>query len=276
MLTASLPLVKVGLPGLRPASRRPGRSWSAPRRLAQRLVCQAGGGADGGNGGGPEPPSNSKDEEKTKRIKEVEANLKQLGIDRSTAKRVLEIWKQAGATSPESLRNVGGVSSGAGAGEGGSCAARLSRCVLGVRAAVSFLLAHSRASTAQLLALHAPPPPHHPTPLHLHPACPRPPRPLPSPQLFVKRSLSKSVTLLVQLALDVLASGGAFYTGVAIGQSNAFGTYTLAIQYLAYFLVGVLGEWVGWGGGGGVGEGNLHGVGWLWGLWELDEWAWTG
>ncbi|GAB4818851.1 hypothetical protein N2152v2_005897 [Parachlorella kessleri] len=95
----------------------------------------------------------------SKRIKEVQENLKQLGIDRSTARRVLQIWKAAGATSPDSLRT-----------------------------------------------------------------------------LFYKRSLGKFFTLVIQLALDAGASAGAFYTGVALGQSKAFGAYTLAVEYLAYCL----------------------------------------
>ena len=57
-------------------------------------------------------------------------------------------------------------------------------------------------------------------------------------QLFVQRSLSKSVTLLIQLALDGAASAGAFYTGASFAQSRVLGDYTLAAEYGAYFVVG--------------------------------------
>lgn len=55
--------------------------------------------------------------------------------------------------------------------------------------------------------------------------------------LFVKRSLGKSTTLLIQLALDAGASAFSFYNGVVMGQTQALGDYTLAVQYLAYFIV---------------------------------------
>jgi len=66
--------------------------------------------------------------------------------------------------------------------------------------------------------------------------------------LFYKRSLGKFFTLVIQLALDAGASAGAFYTGVALGQSKAFGAYTLAVEYLAYCLVSGPGKGLGCGG----------------------------
>lgn len=52
-----------------------------PSRQAWRVAATGDAGGDG------DKPSQPADEDKTKRIKEVEQNLKQLGIDRSTAKR---------------------------------------------------------------------------------------------------------------------------------------------------------------------------------------------
>ncbi|KAL4858797.1 Calmodulin-4 [Chlorella vulgaris] len=41
-----------------------------------------------------------------KRAQELEVSLKKMGIDKSTAQRILSIWRESGATSPEGLRKL--------------------------------------------------------------------------------------------------------------------------------------------------------------------------
>jgi Ca2+-binding EF-hand superfamily protein len=87
----------------------------------------------------------------------VKETLASSGVDRATARKVLKIWKETGATNPESLR-----------------------------------------------------------------------------KMFIQKGFNQSAAIALQLGLDASASFIAFYTGTSIKASQAFGSATLAVEFLAY------------------------------------------
>lgn len=92
-------------------------------------------------------------------MEKIEKDLKQRGIDRNTAKKVLDMWAKLGAQDPQQLR-----------------------------------------------------------------------------KLLAKKSFSSLTTVSLQLLLDLGASAGAIYTAVVIGQTQEFGPFSLAVEFLAYTL----------------------------------------
>ncbi|EFN55306.1 hypothetical protein CHLNCDRAFT_134269 [Chlorella variabilis] len=85
---------------------RPLRSAALPAQRAARplrrgLLLVAASGPEGDKDG----PSTSS-LTKQKRVQELESSLKKMGIDKATAQRILQIWRQSGATSPDGLRTL--------------------------------------------------------------------------------------------------------------------------------------------------------------------------
>lgn len=145
------------------------------------------------------------------------------GIDRATAQRIMEIWRKSGAVDPETLRKVGGGWSGR--------PLRPPRPHLCTAATCRSPDACPALLAARGRALVSPPARLQPRTRPPSAAARSSPLLLHASQLFLKRSLSKSSQIALQLLIDGASGAGAYYAARSITPEQ-LGTWSLTAKWV--------------------------------------------